>query len=117
MLVERGGNLVAYVPGFADPQDDHLPAGVDGFLNDLDGAGKRRAQPVTEPLELENFDFEHTNGLFNVIHPVLYCGWTLGRARYCAVLGEANFMKTILCVCVVAAFSSRNRPGGSARQK
>ena len=52
----------------ANADHDDFTAGVDRFLDDLDRAGKILTQPLTEPIELEDFDVQNAFGFFQVIH-------------------------------------------------
>src|SRR3954468_11015687 len=92
--------------GRSNPQYHGLASRVDCLLKKLDRTDKRCAWPLPQPLQLQNFHVEHTNGLFKVIHLLLYCGVPVGRARICKPRAEGIFMKTILSVCLIFALTT-----------
>ena len=52
---ERRGNLAADMPGFADAHNDHLPARIDCFFDQLHCAREASPRRSRKPLELEEF--------------------------------------------------------------
>ena len=53
------------VSGFPHTEDDHFSPSLDRCSDELDRASELLTEPLPQPLELGNFQIEHTCGLFN----------------------------------------------------
>ena len=65
---KRRRDFGADMSRFSHAQDDYFATGIDSIFNKRDGANKTLAQPVAQPLQLEDFDIDDANSLFKVIH-------------------------------------------------